>query len=242
MNRFGIFFIAIFALSLLSLTCTNKSSGQNLGIGVKGGPNLTSHLQNFRFVSGDIDLNLTPQTTWGYNLGFIYRRPINDRYRLQIEPTLLTMGAQYEEGFELRGFNFQTESSTELLYFQLPLVFQLTTIPQERVVYGRPYSETTYHLTGGAFMGYLLNARFSGTNTGAPIGIAFAGEFSNEVTNQYSAFDAGLILGAGFERGSNSMFGVDARLIFSVIDNGATTEFDFSPHNIGAVVSLYLML
>jgi len=241
MNKFGIFFISAFAL-LLTLTHTNESSAQSIGVGVKGGPTVTSHLQNFRFVSGDIDLNLTPQTTWGYNFGFIYRRPMNDRYRLQIEPTLLTMGAKYEEGFELRGFNFQTESTTELLYFQVPLVFQLSTIPQERRVYGRPYSNTTYHLSGGGYMGYLLNARFSGTNTGAPIGIAFAGDFSNDVTNQYSAFDAGLILGAGFERGNRNMFGLEARLIFSVIDNGATTEFDFSPHNIGGVISLHLVL
>lgn len=242
MNRFGIFFIATLVIFLLSLTSTSKSSGQNIGLGIKAGPNVTSHLQNFRFVSGDIDLDLTPQSTWGYNFGFVYRRPVNDRYRLQIEPTLLTMGANYEEGFELRGFNFQTESRTELLYFQVPFVFQLTTVPQERIVYGRPYSETTYHLTGGGFVGYLLNASFSGTNTGAPIGIAFAGDFSNDVANQYSAFDAGLILGAGFERGSRRMTGLEARLIFSVIDNGATTEFDFSPHNIGAVVSLYMIL
>jgi hypothetical protein len=242
MNRFGIFIISVFAFLLLSLTQTTETSGQSLGLGVKAGPSVTSHLQNFRFVSGDIDLNLTPQSTWGYNFGFVYRRPINERYRLQVEPTLLTMGAQYSEGFELRGFNFQTESRTELLYFQVPLVFQLSTIPPVRTVYGRQYSYSTYHLTGGAFAGYLMNARFSGTNTGAPIGIAFAGDFSNDVADQYSAFDAGLILGAGFERGYHNMFGLEARLIFSVIDNGATTEFNFSPHNIGAVVSLYLIL
>ncbi len=242
MNSFRIFLILIFVFIFLSLTFAFNSNGQSLGVGIKGGPNVTTHLQNFRFVSGDIDLNLTPNTTSGFNFGFIYRRQINDNYRFQVEPTILTLGAKYEEGFELRGFNFQTESRTELMYIQVPFVFQLSTTPPERTVYGRQYPNTTYHLTGGAYMGYLMNARFSGTNTGAPIGIAFAGDFSNDVTNQYSAFDGGIVVGAGIENGGNNRIGFEGRMIFSAIDNGATLDFDFSPQNIAAVFSIYYLL
>lgn len=242
MISFRIFLVSIFAFLLLSLTFAVDLKGQSVGIGVKGGLNVTTHLQNFRFVSGDIDLDLTPNTTSGFNFGFIYRRHINDSYRFQIEPTILTLGAKYEEGFELRGFNFQTESRTELMYIQVPFVFQLSTTPPERTVYGRQYSNTTYHLTGGAYMGYLMNARFSGTNTGAPIGIAFAGDFSNDVINQYSAFDGGLIIGAGLESGSTNRTGIEGRLIFSALDNGATLDFDFSPQNLAVVFSIYFLL
>jgi len=50
------------------------------------------------------------------------------------------------------------------------------------------------------------------------------------------------VISAEFTKRLRNMFGLEARLIFSVIDNGATTEFDFSPHNIGGVISLHLVL
>lgn len=213
-----------------------------MGIGIKGGPNITTHLKNFRYVSGDINLDLTPKTSSGFNFGFVYRTQLSKNYRFQIEPSVSSMGAKYEEGFELRGFNFQTESETELVYFQLPLLFQLTTSPPERTVYGRPYPNTTYHLTGGVYGSYLLDAQFSGSNTGAPVGIDFSGNFANDVKDQYLKFDAGLMLGVGLENGSFNRFGFEARLMFSVMDSGNTTGYSFKPQNMGAVFSLYFLL
>lgn len=239
-SRFITAFIYIILFLLFSITINANS--QSLGIGIKGGPNFTSHLNNFRFVSGDIDLEFTPSMASGFNVGLVFRQPLSKKYRLQIEPSISTMGAKYEEGFELRGFNFQTESETELLYIQLPLLLQLTSTPPQRTVYGRQYSNTTYHLTGGVYGSYLLSAQFSGVNTGAPIGINFSGNFSNDITEQYLEYDAGLMLGVGVENGSINRFGLDARVLLSVIDSGDVTGFTFEPKNIGAVISLYFLL
>jgi len=242
MNKIRILSAALFIVGLLCFSIPNQSHAQSIGIGVKAGPSVTTHLKNFRFVSGDIDLELTPFATFGVDAGLVFRHRFSDKYRIQIEPSIHTMGARYEEGFELRGFDFQTESTTDLMYIQVPLMFQISTTPPERLVYGRQYSNTTYHVSGGAYGGYLLNARFAGSNTGAPIGIAFAGEFSNDVTNQYSQFDGGVIVGVGLESGSSNRVGLDIRGLLSVIDNGGDTNFTFEPQNLGVVIAFYLIL
>ncbi len=242
MSKFRFITVFIFTNLLLLFSVSFNANGQDLGIGIKGGPNFTSHLNNFRFVSGDIDLELSPKMKSGFNLGLIYRQRLSNNFRLQLEPSVFTMGARYEEGFTLRGFDFQTESETELLYIQLPLLIQLTTSPPERVVYGRQYTNTTYHLTGGVYGNYLLDAQFSGTNTGAPVGINFSGNFSNNVKEQYLDFDAGFMLGVGIENGSTSRMGLEARLMLSVIDSGNASNFSFKPQNMGATISLYFLL
>jgi len=242
MINIRLYLTSFFILGLLSLSIASDAKSQSIGIGVKAGPSVTSHLSDFRFVSGDINLELTPFATSGFDAGLIFRHRLSNRFRVQAEPSIHFMGAKYEEGFELRGFNFQTESTTELTYIQVPLLFQISTTPPERLVYGRQYSNTTYHLSAGAYGGYLLNARFSGTNTGAPIGIAFAGDFSNDVTNQYSKIDAGVIVGVGLENGSRNRLGFEARALLSVIDGGGNTEFTFEPRNLGAMFTFYLIL
>ncbi|REL24748.1 PorT family protein [Rhodohalobacter sp. SW132] len=242
MNKFRLLSSSILFLILTLPFFVQEAQSQSVGIGVKVGPAVTSHLHDFRFVSGDIDLSLTPNPTSGIETGLMFRQWLGESLRLQIEPSLITMGASYEEGFQLRGFNFQTVSETDLLYIQVPILFQLTTTPPERIVYGRPYSSTTYHLTGGVFGGYLMSAQFSGSNTGAPIGIEFSGDFSNDVKNQYSDFDAGLIIGAGLEHGYNNRIGFETRLMLSVLDAGSADAISFKPHNMGAVFSFYLML
>ena len=242
MNKLSLFLKLFSITTLFTFFISSHASGQSLGVGIKGGANFTSHLGNFKFVSGDIDLEFTPKIRSGYNVGVVYRSNISKRYRLQIEPSIITMGAKYEEAFELRGFNFQTESETELLYVHLPLLFQLSTSPPNRTVYGRQYSNTTYHLTGGVYGSYLVKAQFSGSNSGTPIGIEFIGNFTNDVTEQYLEYDAGIILGAGFENGSLNRIGFDARIMFSVIDSGNSDEFSFDPKNLGAIFSLYFLL
>jgi hypothetical protein len=242
MNRLNQLLFSIFFLSILFTTVTEKTMSQRLGIGITGGMNVTSHLNNFRFVSGDIDLDFTPGMTTGFTGGLIVRRPISEKLRFQAEPTISMMGAKYDDDFVLRGFDFETDSRTRLYYVQLPLLIQLTSVPPERTVFGRQRSETTYHLTGGIYGGYLLDATFSGTNTGAPIGIEFEGNFSENVIDQYKEYDAGVTFGGGFEYGNQSKIGLEARVLFSVIDSGNTTDFSFKPQNLGVTVGLYYIL
>ncbi|SMO41380.1 porin family protein [Fodinibius sediminis] len=218
------------------------ATAQSTNFGITGGMNISSHLNAFRYVNGDIRLNLDPKITTGYYGGMILRQNISKAFRLQMEPSLTLLGAKYEEPFMLRGSELQTDSRTKLLYIQLPLVLQLSTVPPQRVVYGRDTPKTTYHLTGGVFAGYLLDARFKGQNTGAPIGISFEGEFSNDITSQYAEYDGGVVFGMGVEHGLRRKIGLEARAQYSVWDSGNAEELAFYPHNMAVTVALYFIL
>ncbi len=236
-------FLLISSLVTLLLIVTFKPAmGQRAGVGITAGISTTSHLENFRFISGDIDLDFSPGFTTGFNAGLIYRQGLSRRFRLQIEPSIAMLGASYDDSFVLRGFDFESDSKTQLLYIQLPLLLQLSTTPPERTIFGRQRNETTYHLTGGIFGGYLLDAQFSGTNRGAPIGIEFEGAFSEDVRRQYKEYDGGIIIGGGLEHGHNTKIGIEARIMFSVIDSGNAVDFSFAPRNMGISLAIYYLL
>jgi hypothetical protein len=186
------------------------------------------------FVGGAIGLALL---VW---LLVTYNRLIQG-LRLQAEPSAIMLGANYNGTFELRGFEFESVSKTELFYLQLPLLLQLTSVPREETVFGRPRARTTYHFSGGVFGGYLLDARFSGTNTGAPIGIAFEGSFSNDVTSQFSDYDAGMILGGGLEHGAHSKIGLEGRVHFSVLDSNKSNQFNLVPNSLAVTMAVYYL-
>jgi len=211
--------------------------------GVKGGINMSTHLKHFRYSSEQVSrLDLNPLIKLGYQTGFIIRKPISPSWRLQTEPSIMLLGARYEESFTLQGFDFETDSRTKLLYLRLPLLVQLSTVPPERTVYGRQFAETTYHLTGGLFAGYLLDARFTGTNSGEPLGIPFIGDFSNEIKSQYSEYDGGLLLGVGFEHGYGKKIGLEARVQLSIYDSGDAPELYFKPQNLAVTFAAYILL
>lgn len=236
--------IIVFLISSYTIISSEKLQAQNnqrAQIGFTAGLNSTSHLKNFRFASDDIVLDFSPNTSTGYQFGLILRQPVSNNFRIQAEPSLIQLGAQYEQPFMVRGFQFETDSKTELFYFQLPLLIQLTTSPPERVIFGRQRPETTYHLSGGVFGSYLLHGEFSGINRGAPIGIEFEGAFSNSVTDQYQMFDGGILIGAGLEHGHISKFGFEARFIFSVFSSGNAPEINFLPQNLGGTFSVYYL-
>jgi hypothetical protein len=235
-------FLLILLIPFFLLSFPNLTEAQRAGIGITAGLNTSSHLQNFRFVSGDIDLDFTPGFTTGFNAGLIYRHGLTQRFRLQAEPTITMLGASYNDSFVLRGFDFETDSKTQLLYLQLPLLLQLSTTPPERTVFGREPAETTYHLSGGIFGGYLLDAQFSGTNSGAPIGIAFEGDFSEDVKPQYKEYDGGVIFGGGVEYGSTNKVGAELRFFFSVFDSGNQPDISFKPQNLGVTLNLYFIM
>ncbi|MDR8392375.1 PorT family protein [Aliifodinibius sp. S!AR15-10] len=210
--------------------------------GITGGLSMSSHLHHFRFTDADVSLDLEPKLTMGYQAGVIARNNFSNKLRLQAEPSFAMLGARYEESFTLRGSVFQTDSRTELLYFQLPLVLQLSTAGPNETVFGSPYAKTTYHISGGVFGGYLLDARFSGTNTGTPIGVPFESDFSNDIVSQYSEYDGGAILGLGFEHGNKRKIGFETRAQFSVYDSGEPSQQLFESQNMAVTFSVYFLL
>lgn len=232
---------AVLTSFITDVTFAQQKQPTDLSFGIIAGIGSSTHLNNFRFVSGDIDLDFTPNFTTSFNAGFIVRQKLTDRLRIQAEPSLTRFGASYSEGFELRGFNFQTDSRTELLYAQIPLLLQITTVPPDVTVYGRHRPRTTYHITTGVYGGYLLDAQFSGENTGAPIGIEFSGTFSNDILDQYSDYDLGTLLGVGFEHGYGTKIGFEGRVHFSFIDSGNADNFTFKPQNLALSIAGYFV-
>ena len=240
MNYFRLLSFLVGIILLISPGLTEHAKAQT-EFGFTGGVNISSHINAFKYQEGDIQLSLDPNVTSSYHGGLILRQNISKAFRIQIEPSVILLGAKYDESFMLRGSELQTESRTELLYIQLPLLFQLSTVPPKRVVYGRETAKTTYHLSGGAFAGYLLDARFTGTNTGAPLGISFEGEFSNDVSDQYSKYDGGILFGLGLEHGADKKVGFETRAQYTMVHSGDAPELSFDPKNIALTFSIYFI-
>lgn len=203
---------------------------------------MSSHLHHFRYWEGDIYLDLDPDFTFSYQGGFIIRKNFSGIFRMQAEPSFMLLGASYKEDFTLRGYTLQTDSRTDLYYLQLPLLLQLSTHSPQDNVYGRKQAVTTYHLTGGVYGGYLLGARFTGTNTGAPLGISFAGDFSTNVRNQYWDYDGGLVFGIGLEHGQSKKIGIESRVLYSTINSGDSPSLAFKSQHIAVSFSVYVLL
>ncbi|NGP76700.1 PorT family protein [Balneolaceae bacterium YR4-1] len=230
----------IFILSILN-TQIKTAYAQDIGIGLKTGLDFSTLLNNFHFQSGDLNLDLSPNITTGYNIGLIYRNRIHSNFRLQAEPSFLEIGAQFDEAFTLRGFEFQTKSETKLSYLHLPIVLELTTTPPDLQEFPKPWEETTYHATIGFYGSYLLEANFSGTNTGTPLGVDFEESFSNDITSQFNEVDTGIIFGGGLEYGYQNKIGIETRLMLGLINSNNSANTEFKPNNLSVSVAIYYL-
>lgn len=241
-NRRTLPILAI-TIFFIALGINNTAKAQTIDWGLSGGMSASSHINNFWYIEDDIRLKLRPDIASGFNVGIIGRTKLSRILRLQAEPTLILLGAKYDDTFTLRGTEFQTDSRTELTYIQLPLLVQLTTAPKEQTTYGRKKSRMTFHVSGGLYGAYLLDAQFEGTNTGAPIGIAFEGNFANDVRSQYSPYDVGAVFGLGLEYGYYRKVGFETRALLSGIDSGNDPAKPFFKHqNMAITFSVYFLL
>ncbi len=230
------------SISVFIFVIAETAKSQSLELGITGGVNLSSHLSNFQYSSGDINLELNPKVTSSYHAGLVVRKKLSRSFRLQIEPSYIQLGAKYNEPFQLRGFELQTDSQTELQYIYMPLLLQLTSQSPYPVAYGRQQAATTYHATGGLFGSYLLDARFKGTTSGAPIGIPFEGQFSNNVSGQYPEYNGGVVLGVGLEHGLDQKIGLEARALLSVFNGGDDSTLMHHSQNTALTFSVYFLL
>ena len=241
-KKINLFFFTLILTSLSVLyTNVSKVSAQEIGIGVKAGANFSTQLNNFQFTTGDLQINLDPSFTFGYHLGLIYRQRIARNFRMQAEPTFLNIGASYKDSFTFRGFDFQTDSKTRLSYIQLPLMLEWTTTPPDLKEVPVPWEITTYHASIGLYSSYLVDAIFSGNNSGSPIGVDFDEEFSNDVTDQLNYFDAGFIIGGGLEYGHKDKMGIEARVMLGMFNSGNIRVNEFKPDNLSISIAAYYM-
>lgn len=214
---------------------------QNVGLGASVGFNLSSHINDFSYQFQETELDFSPEFTEGYNVRIIYRQIFGPNVRMQVEPTLIQMGGSYNDTFEFNDFEFESESKTELTYLQVPILLQFTTTPPDRAEFPRPWAETTYHFSTGIYGGYLIDATFTGTNRGAPIGIEFENSFSNDVTHLYNPYEAGAIIGGGLEYGLNTKVGVELRALLGLLGFSDSSGERYDPRNIAITFDVYFL-
>lgn len=220
----------------------NTTLAQKTGIGAIAGFTESTHLNNFRFVDENIELDIQPEFKNNFHAGLIYRYVFGRNIRMQTEPLFIKMGATYNDTFIYNDTQFETDSETELWYFQVPVLVQFTTTPPDRAEFPKPWPEFTYHFTAGGYGGYLLDATFSGSNRGAPFGVVFEDTFFNNVKDQYYEFDYGVVFGGGLEFGLNTKIGFETRLIYGLADVGNDEVSNFNPKNVAINFSVYFIL
>jgi hypothetical protein len=228
-------------LLILSAFLSKTAYTQNVGLGASVGFNLSSHINDFTYQFQDTELDFAPEFTEGYNARLIYRQIFGRNIRMQFEPTLIQMGGSYNDTFIYNDFEFESQSRTELTYLQAPILLQFTTTPPDRAEFPRPWAETTYHISTGFYGGYLLDATFTGTNSGAPIGIDFENSFTDDVTHHYSPYEAGAIIGGGLEYGLDNKIGIELRALFGLTGFSDNSDQNYDPQNISITFDIYFL-
>jgi len=235
-------FISLFNL-LIFQWYGNSADAQDMGIGFRIGGGASTHVNEFKFLVNRDQIKLSPSFTENFDASLIYRNILSDNFRIQIEPGIIRMGARYNEDLDneadFGNFEITTDSKTNIWYSYLPILFQLTTTPPDRLEFPKPWAITTYHATFGFYGSYLIDATFEGSNSGAPLGVPFQGNFSEDVSDQYRDIGAGVIIGAGFEHGLHNKFGIEARAIFGALNAGDSENLNFNPLNLAITFNMY---
>jgi len=205
-----------------------QSGNSRWDVGITAGMNISTHTDKFLYKGGGY---LTPESAAGYQAGFFIRRVIPS-LKLQVEPSIIKLGARYSEEVSFQGTKLQTESWTKLLYFQLPMFAHFSPVKLER-------NSNSFYVIGGIFGDYLLDAHFKGTNSRAAEAFQHRPFFSNDVLTQYSRYDAGVLFGIGLEY--EERIGFETRLQYTMIQSyqGNTKN---KPKNLALTLSFYYLL
>ena len=229
---------------LFCLMCSvQKANAQRVGLGAAAGFNVTTHTQTFQFESSSaiLEMNLEPMYRSGYQYGAVLRRRLSRNFRIQLEPMFSSVGALYDGFFNFAGNKMQIDGISEIHYFHLPVLIQLTTTPPDLAEFPRPWPEFTFHLSAGGYAGYLIDAAFSGNVSGTPLGVEFSGSFANNTKSQFADYDAGLVIGAGSEFGLNTKLGIEMRLMYGFLNAVDSTDEDFQINHIVFSTSVYFL-
>ncbi|WP_445666625.1 porin family protein [Fodinibius sp. AD559] len=171
-----------------------SGQSQSLEYGLTAGLNISNHTDRFRNYESN---QLTPSSALGYQVSFMTRTTLNQLLKASLEPSIIMLGANYNESITLNGREFQTDIRSKLYYLHLPVLVQFYNEPKKtgRTVYGNQIMQYSYHFTVGIFGEYLLNARLTGDNID---GNLTRSVFEN-VIDAYSKYDAGGVVGFGME-------------------------------------------
>ena len=211
---FACFLVMVFCFSFIS-------KGQSIDYGLKIGLNVSNQADKFQY-SGN---TYTPESAFGYQVGGIIRTDLNNSLRAAFEPSLIKLGANYTESISLQGQEAESHSRTDLWYLHLPLLIQHH--KQETT------SDLSFNFSAGLFGEYLLNAKFKGEN----IVNDTVNRFSEDIINQFSKYDAGVIYGMGVEW--NEKIGLETRFQYTFLQS-YQGEPQFKPKNFAFKLSISL--
>jgi hypothetical protein len=212
---------------------------QDYGFGAKTGFSVVTQTGNFIYSEGDINVDLSSGYMAGYTLGVFTRLTVDRNLRLITELNYSRYGAAYDGSFIFQNQQIFTKSTTGVRYLQVPVMLEWHTSPPDLgpFRYQRPY--WSWLARGGLYGGYRIDAVFSGTNTAQILGVNFERDFSNNVTDSYKAFDAGLTFGGGVEYGLTRKYGFEARFVMGVLDVG---DENMTTRNLGFVFAFYFVM
>lgn len=234
------FTISLF-FSLVFLGDIQPAAAQKAGLGVTGGGTLSTHTRAFSLDDSALQMDLEPEFRSGYHYGIVLRRILSDHFRLQLEPRFASIGADYDGIITFAGNDLMIDATSEVHYIQLPVLLQLTTTPPDRAKFPRPWPEFTFHFSAGAYAGYLVESAFSGTVRGTPLGVEFSDSFSNNSSDQFAQYDAGLVIGGGSEFGLNTKLGADLRLMYGLKNAADTSDVPLDLQNVIVSLSFYFI-
>ena len=182
--------IAAAALLFIVACSVTDVSAQTTGpeFGLKLGP-------SFSNLSLDVeDPTATRGTRWGIGGGGFVMLPLNPRFALQFEGLFTPKGTEFTgaSGTEFAGL----EGQLALDYLEFPVLMRIN---------GPRGGQRGFHAFVGPSLGYNLSARNEFTTQGE----LFDSGVSDDVRDQVSYFEMGLVIGAGVEIGR--YFIADAR-------------------------------
>jgi len=209
--------LVVIILIGLAHTAWAQPQPKNLDFGITAGVNISTHTDKYRYAG---DIAFTPQRAAGYQLGMMVRYKLADLFSVQANPSVMMLGARYEETFNQENTQYWTDTQTRLLYLQLPvkLVYPLNLLLES--VAGITGLKNEYHLSAGLFGNYLYDADLKGSNYAE---IATGGRnmesFSRDIINSYSKYDAGLLVGWGMEYENRLGFDLELQYTLKQIYN-----------------------
>ncbi|MFK8102710.1 MAG: porin family protein [Saprospiraceae bacterium] len=212
----------VFALFAMTLTFTSFAQ---LSVGVRGGVNFAT-----QSISGDDASSLSLDGITGLFIAIPVEIGITENFSVQPELTYLQKGSSFS--FDILGFN--TESSTTLNYFELPVLAKYKFVKTD---------DLGVYAAAGPTFGYALGGESKVSIQGVEETTDF--DFDAEENEDFNRFDLGLSLGAGVEykAGPGSIV-LDLRYVLGLSNlnggenDGVTTKNNGFAASIGYMLTL----
>lgn len=201
------------SLAFAQTTSTSTSSSNPITFGVKGGMNVSS-------LSNGADLS-DSKSKIGFNAGVFANIPIASSFSIQPEVIYNDLGSKVTREYTVLGNKFKNESSTNLGYIAVPVMFQYNALPN-------------LYLEAGPEFGFLVSAKDkfkSSTNGNTNT------QISSRNKDDFKTFNFGIGIGAGYYFTQN--LGVTVRYTAGVTDIYKTNSGDAVRNNVFQVGLAY---